>query len=58
MCEDVVEEEAADESSEGSSDLGDMLLQARDLLNSSRFDEAETAFLKLYHEIQVRCIQL
>ncbi|XP_052792398.1 uncharacterized protein LOC128226521 isoform X2 [Mya arenaria] len=33
-------------------DLLDLLTSARDGLNSSRFDEAETDFLKLYNEIQ------
>lgn len=45
-----------DVSSEDSIDLPDMLAKARDLLNSSRFDDAETAFLKLYHEIQVAAV--
>jgi len=44
---------ADDPSSDDNSDLTDMLSGARNLLNSSRFDEAETAFLKLYNEIQV-----
>ncbi|KAL4227717.1 hypothetical protein ACF0H5_013152 [Mactra antiquata] len=34
------------------SDLTEMLVEARDYLNSARFDEAETAFIKLYKEIQ------
>lgn len=53
MSEDVATDEAADISSEDSTDLPDMLASARDLLNASRFDDAESAFLKLYHEIQV-----
>lgn len=34
-------------------DLTEMLVAARKAQNDARFDDAETAFLKLYNEIQV-----
>jgi hypothetical protein len=46
-------EDTDDTLSVSSADLTDMLMASRDFLNSSRFDDAEAGFLKLYKEIQV-----
>lgn len=55
MNKEMAVEDTDDTLSVSSADLTDMLMASRDFLNSSRFDEAETAFLKLYKEIQVTC---
>lgn len=52
MMSNMTVEQSDDTSSVASADLTDMLMAARDFLNSSRFDDAETSFLKLYKEIQ------
>ncbi|KAH3713425.1 hypothetical protein DPMN_073218 [Dreissena polymorpha] len=44
--------ESSDDNNPTRHDLIAMLNACRDALNASRFDEAETAYLKLYHEIQ------
>ncbi|KAK3579998.1 hypothetical protein CHS0354_025324 [Potamilus streckersoni] len=41
-----------DEVNESSADLAKMLAEAKDFLNSSRLDEAETAFMQLYQQMQ------
>ena len=46
--------EAESNKTSDNSDLTEILNNARDCLNCSRFDDAEAAFLKLYQQIQVR----
>lgn len=53
MNKEMTVEDTDDTESVFSVDLTDMLLASRDCLNSSRFDDAETGFLKLFKEIQV-----
>lgn len=52
MNKEMAVEDTDDTLSVSSADLTDMLLTSRDFLNSSRFDDAEASFLKLYKEIQ------
>ena len=49
MLEACTSQEDADDET----DLKEILNKARDHLNSSKFDDAEAAFLKLYQQIQV-----
>ena len=53
----MLEAAASQEASDDDTDLKEILDTARDHLNSSKFDDAEAAFLKLYQQIQV-CIEL
>ena len=46
-------EAAASQDENDTTELDEILRNARDCLNCSRFDDAESAFLKLYQQIQV-----
>ena len=46
-------DESEDTDSSSASEMFELLMSAKDLLNSSRFEDAETTFLKLYNELQV-----